>query len=334
MPDIHLTMGINDYDHVRDVVTGAVKTEGIELTCLIMSVWETFQRFFRDQEWDVSEISFAGAVQAIDRGDAPFVLIPVFPSRLFRHSGIYVRAGGAVKKPADLAGKKIAVAQWAQTATTYIRGWMTDTLGIPLTDVEWYQLGPDTPGRLDNTPERPPAGVRLTDLTGGSLAHMVADGEMDAFLSAAPPRIFLEGDPRIVRLYPDYEPVERDYFRATGIYPIMHTIAIRKPCYEANPWIARNLFNAFEEAKNNSVERMHDMDVSRIAIPWIQSLTERNTDDLFPDGDYWPYGVARNRPTIEAFLRFCFEQGLTRKHLKPEDIFVKEALEPFYKIQV
>jgi len=334
MPDIHLTMGINDYDHVRDMVSGTVKPEGIALTCLIMSVWETFQRFFRDQEWDVSEVSFAAACQAIDRGNAPFVLIPVFPSRLFRHSGIYVRAGGPIREPADLAGKKIAVSQWAQTATTYIRGWMTDTLGIPLTEVDWYQLGPDTPGRLDNTPERPPDGVRLTNLTGGSFAHMVAEGEMDAFLSAAPPKIFLDGDPRIVRLYPDYEPEEREYFRATGIYPIMHTVAIRRAAYEANPWIARNLFNAFEAAKNNSVERMHDMDVSRIAIPWIQSLTERNTDDLFPGGDYWPYGVSRNRPTLDAFLRFCHEQGVTQKQLKPEDIFVKEALEPFYQLSV
>jgi len=334
MADIHLTMGINDYDHVRDMVSGRVKPDGIELTCLIMSVWETFQRFFRDQEWDVSELSFAGACQAIDRGNAPFVLIPVFPSRLFRHSGIYIRAGGPVKSPADLAGKKIVVAQWAQTATTYIRGWMTETLGIPLTDVDWYQLGPDTPGRLDNTPEQPPDGVRLTNLPGGSLAHMVAEGEMDAFLSAAPPRIFLDGDPRIVRLYPDYEAVERDYFRETGIYPIMHTVAIRRSCYEANPWIARNLFNAFEKAKNNSVERMHDMDVSRIGIPWIQAITERNTDALFPDGDYWPFGVARNRATIEAFLRFCHHQGVTQRHLTPEDIFVKEALEPFHQLHV
>lgn len=334
MSDLHLTLGINDYDHVRDLFTGRVKPEGVQLTCLVMSVWETFQRFFRDQEWDVSELSLAGAVQAIDRGAAPFVLIPVFPSRLFRHSGIYIRAGGPIREAADLRGRKIAVAQWAQTATTYIRGWMTDTLGIPLTEIDWFQHAPDTPGRLIATAEKPPAGVRLHDLPGGSLADMVADGEMDAFLSATPPRIFLEGDPRIARLFPDYEPVERDYFRETGIYPIMHVVAIRRSSYEANPWIARNLFNAFEQAKNNSVERMHDMDVSRIGVPWIQAITERNTRDLFPDGDYWPYGVSRNRTTLEAFLRFCHEQGITSRRFAPEEIFVKEALEPFYQLHV
>ncbi len=278
-------------------------------------------------------MSFAGAVQAIDRSDAPFVLIPVFPSRLFRHSGIYVRAGGKIKTAEDLRGSKIAVSQWAQTATTYIRGWMTDTVGIPLTEVEWYQHAPDAPGRLMATAETRPR-VRLHDLPGGSLADMVAEGEMDAFLSAAPPQIFLQGDPRIARLYPDYEPVERAYFKESGVYPIMHVVGIKRSTWERNKWIARNLFNAFEAAKNNSVERMHDMDVSRIGVPWIQAITERNTDELFPDGDYWPYGVSRNRATLDAFLRWCHEQGITQKHLAPEDIFVKEALEPFYMLHV
>ena len=334
MTDIHLTLGINDYDHVRDMVAGRVKPEGIELTCLVMSVWETFYRFFRDQEWDVSEISFAGAVQAIDRGDPPFVLIPVFPSRLFRLSGVYVRAGGRVKKPEDLAGARIGIAQWAQTATAYIRGWMTDTLGIPLTDVDWYQLGPDSAGRLDNTAERPPEGVRLTDLPGGSLPEMVATGELDAFLSAIPPRLFLDGDPRLVRLFPDYEGVERAYFAETGIYPIMHTVALRRSAYEANPWIARNLLAAFEAAKNRSIERMHDMDVSRIAQPWIQARIEQDIRTFFPDGDYWPYGIERNRTTLEAFLKFCHDQRITQRRLAPEEIFVKEAHEPFRMLEI
>lgn len=334
MPDLRLTLGINDYDHVRDLFTGRVKPEGIELTCLVMSVWETFRRFFKDQEWDVSEISFAGACQAIDRGEAPFVLIPVFPSRLFRHSGIYIRTDGPIRKPTDLAGKKIGIAQWAQTATAYIRGWMVETVGIPLTDIDWYQLGPGSSGRLDATAERPPEGVSLTNLPGGSMARRVVEGELDAFLSAAPPQLFLDGDPRITRLFPDYAGVERQYFETTGIYPIMHTVAIRRSAYEVNPWIARNMFNAFEAAKNRSVERMHDMDVSQIALPWIQADIERYTKGLFPDGDYWPYGVERNRTTIEAFLRFCHEQRITQRHLTPEDIFVKEALEPFNMLEV
>jgi len=334
MSDIHLTMGINDYDHARDLFTGAVKPNGIELTSLVMEVEETFKRFLRDQEWDVSEISFAMSCQAISRGNAPFVLIPVFPSRLFRLSGVYVRSDGSVTKPEDLRGKKVGLPQWAQTATTYARGWLTETIGIPLTEIDWYQLGPNSPGRLDNTPEKPPEGVRLTNLPDGSLADMLVEGAIDALITADPPRRMLAGDPAITRLYSEFESVERDYFATTGIFPIMHTVALKRSTYEANPWIARNMFNAFEEAKNNSVRRMRDMNVSQIALPWIQQYIERTATQFFPDGDYWPFGIERNRTTLEAFLRFCHQQGVTQRHLTPEDIFAKEALEPFHQLRV
>ncbi len=334
MGDIHLTMGVNDYDHVRDLFTGVVKPKGIELTSLVMEVEETFKRFLQDQEWDVSEISFAMSCQAIDRGEAPFVLIPVFPSRLFRLSGVYIRSDGSIKSPEDLRGKKIGIPQWAQTATTYARGWLFETIGIPLTEIYWYQLGPNSPGRLDNTAERPPDGISLTNLTDGSLADMLVDGQIDALITADPPRRMLAGDKSITRLYPEFETAEREYFSKTGIFPIMHTVALKRSTYEKNPWIARNMFNAFEEAKNNSIRRMCDMNVSQIALPWLFQHVQRISDEFFPDGDYWPYGISRNRRTIEAFLRYCFEQGVTQKHLKPEDIFAKEAWEPFHQLRV
>ncbi|MBI77152.1 MAG: 4,5-dihydroxyphthalate decarboxylase [Rhodospirillaceae bacterium] len=334
MADIHLTLGINEYDHVRDLFTREVKPKGIEVTSLVMEVEETFKRFLAHQEWDISEISFAMSCQAISRGKAPFVLIPVFPSRLFRLSGFYIRSDGSVKNVEDLRGKKVGLPQWAQTATTYARGWLTETIGIPLNQIDWYQLGPNSPGRLDNTEEKPPKGVSLTNLPDGSLADMLVEGEIDALITADPPRRMLSGDPSITRLYSDFESVEHDYFSQTGIFPIMHTVALRRSTYEENPWIARNLFNAFEEAKNNSVRRMRDMNVSQIGLPWIQRHVERIETEFFPDGDYWPYGVERNRTTIDAFLRFCFDQGVTTRHLKAEEIFVKEALEPFHQLRV
>ena len=334
MADLHLTMGVNDYDHVRDMFTGAVKPKGIKLTSLVMEVEETFKRFLADQEWDISEISFAMSCQAISRGNAPFILIPVFPSRLFRLSGVYIRSDGSITKPEDLKGKKVGLPQWAQTATTYARGWLAETIGVPLSDIDWYQLGPNSPGRVDNTAAQPPKGVSLTDLPDGSLADLLVEGRIDALITADPPRRMLAGDNAITRLYPKFEDVERDYFRKTGIFPIMHTVAIKRSSYEANPWIARNVFNAFEEAKNNSVRRMRDMNVSQIGLPWIQQYIEQTSAEFFPDGDYWPYGVDRNRTTIEAFLRFCYHQGVTANHLIPEDIFAKEAMEPFHQLRV
>jgi 4,5-dihydroxyphthalate decarboxylase len=176
--------------------------------------------------------------------------------------------------------------------------------------------------------------VSLTNLPDGSLADMLVDGTIDALITADPPRRMLAGDTAITRLYSEFESVERDYFAHTGIFPIMHTVALKRSSYEANPWIARNLFNAFEEAKNNSVRRMKDMNVSQIALPWIQQYIDRTATQFFPDGDYWPFGIERNRTTIEAFLRFCHAQGVTQKHLTPEDIFAKEALEPFHQLRV
>ncbi len=334
MADIHLTMGFTDYDHVRDMFSGRVKPEGIDLTCLRMEVEESFLRFLAHQEWDVSEMSFGMAVSAVARGDAPFVVIPVFPSRAFRHSAVYIRTGGRVAKPADLAGKRIGMPQWAQTATIYVRGWLTDTIGVPLADVEWFEHGADRPGRVDTSAARPPDGVSLTGLAGGSLIEMLLKGDLDAVLSAHPPQLFLDGDPRISRLFPDYQEVEEAYFSATGIYPIMHTVVIKRTSFEANPWIARNLFNAFDAAKARSVARLHDLNVSQIALPWLPGIAERFGRQFFPDGDYWPYGIAQNRTTIEAFLKFCFDQGLTARHLAPEEIFAGEALEPFSQINV
>jgi 4,5-dihydroxyphthalate decarboxylase len=334
MADIHLTMGFTEYDHVRDMFSGRIKPEGIELTCLRMEVEESFLRFLRHQEWDVSEMSMGMVSAAVDRGDATFVAIPVFPSRVFRLSGIYVRSDGSVAKPEDLAGKRVAMPQWSQTATIYMRGWMTDTVGIKLTEVDWFQLGADTPGRIDTSGVRPPDGVRLTELAGGSLADMLVAGEVDAVLSASPPDLFKADDPRIARLIPDYQAAEQAYFRHTGIYPIMHTVVIKRSSFEANSWIARNLFNAFEAAKAHAVARMHDLGVSQLALPWIPAMVERLGAEMFPDGDYWPYGIAGSRTTLEAFLGFCHHQGVTARHLTPEDIFVPEARESFAQLKV
>jgi 4,5-dihydroxyphthalate decarboxylase len=334
MADIHLTMGFTDYDHVRDMFSGRVKPEGIELTCLRMEVEESFLRFLAHQEWDVSEMSFGMAVSALARGDAPFVIIPVFPSRAFRQSAVYIRTGGRVAKPEDLAGKRVGMPQWAQTATIYVRGWLTDTIGVPLTDIEWFEHGADAPGRLDTSAARPPDGVSLTSLAGGSLIEMLVEGELDAVLSAHPPQLFLDGDARISRLFPEYQEVEEAYFSDTGIYPIMHTVVIKRTSFEANPWIARNLFNAFDAAKARSVARLHDLNVSQIALPWLPKLAERFGRQIFADSDYWPYGIRQNRTTIEAFLKFCFDQGLTARHLAPEEIFAAEALEPFSQSNV
>ena len=326
MADIELTMGFHDYDHVRDLTTGRIKPEGITLRALQMEVEEIFPRFSQHQEWDVSEMSFGVFCSAVAGGDAPFVGIPVFPSRVFRHSSIYVRADAGISKPEDLADKRVGVPQWSQTATVYVRGWLSDDIGVPLQAVDWYQGGANEAGRADLGKFAIPEGVSYTRVADRSLQDMMLAGDLDAMFTARPPRAFDAGDPRINRLYPDYRPVEEAYFAATGIYPIMHVVAIRRAIFERHKWVALNLFQAFEEAKRRGVVRLKKMNASQIAIPWGPLIVAEIGDRLFPGGDYWPYGIEPNRPTLEAFLKYSFDQGLTSRHLAPEDLFPPEVL--------
>ena len=329
MADIDLTFASEDYDHIRDLATGRVKPEGIRLTHLLHQVEEIFFRFTTTMDWEVSEVSFGMFSSLMAQDNPPFVGIPVFPSRVFRHSSFYVRPDGSVKKPEDLAGKRIGVPQWSQTATVYARGWITDTVGIPLGRMTWFQSGVNDPGRQETAQIRLPEGVKLTFCTDRSLTKMLIDGDLDAVISAHAPHLFEDGDPRIVRLIPDYRDAEERYYRATGIFPIMHTVAIRRDVYERNRWIARNLMTAFEEAKRRSFRRLLDVTASHLAIPWGNVYAERAEKIVFGDGEPWPYGIEPNRTTIDAFLRFCYEQGVTARHLKAEEIFAKETQRSF-----
>ncbi len=330
MANIHLTLAINDYDHVRDLVSGAVRADGIDLTCLTLTVEEIFYRFLHGLEWDISELSLGMSSSAVSRGDAPFVLIPVFPSRVFRLSSIYVRPDGPVKAPEDLAGKRIGVPEWGQTAGVYTRGWLTHQVGIPLGDVDWYQSGTNQPGRVEAASLKLPDGISLTRVTDRSLTEMLFDGDLEAIFSARAPDAFLAGNPRMARLIPDFRASEQAYFADTGIFPIMHTVAIQRRVYEEHPWVAMNLYKAFDEAKRRGVRRIMDVTASQIAVPWGFHDAAEVGRLVFGDGEYWPYGVAPNRVTLDAFLQFCFEQGVCHQRLTPEDLFPKEV-QTFFK---
>lgn len=327
MSDLRMTLGVGDYDHTRDLAMGRVRAEGIDLTVLNSHVEEIFFRMYERLEFDASEMSMGMYTSAISRGDERMIAIPVFPSRVFRHSAIYVREGGKVSKPEDLAGKTVGMPQWSQTASIYAKGWVSDTVGIPLSKIRWVQAGVNDPGRDEHAQLKLPPGVSLSVVRDKSLSQMLLAGEIDAFFSARPPRPFVEGDPRMRRLFPDYRPAEEAFFAATGIFPIMHTIVLRRELYQANRWIARNLMLAFEQARDRSAERMLDITASYAPIPWAMELAERaGRRGVFAKTGYWPYGVAANRVTLEAFLKYAFDQGSCHRKLSPEEIFAPEAL--------
>ena len=324
---LRLSFATSDYEHVRDVTMGTVEPEGIELVPITLQIEEMFYRFINFEEFDISEISSGKYTSMISQGDERFVGLPIFPSRVARQSSVYILPDGPIKKAEDLRGRRVGVPEWGQSASVYSRGWIEHDVGIPLTEIEWYQAGVNQPGRKEKVALNLPKGIVLNPEPEKSLSSMLLSGEIDAILTAHAPELVEKRDNRIVRLFPNYREVEKQYYRDTGIWPIMHLYAIRREVFEANPWVAQSMCKALTEAKNRSMERMLDITACRVPVGWIYDMAEE-LRNLFGD-DFYPYGIEPNRKTLEAFLLYGYEQGLFHKHLKPEDMFPKEVQSEF-----
>ncbi len=319
MRKLELTIAASDYDHFRDFRSGDIVAEGIDPIWLSMDFHEIFARFAARRDWDVSEMSFAKFTALATEDNSDIIGLPVFPSRMFRFSSFYVNRRKGIKTAADLRGKRIGVPEWAQTAAVYTRGWLEHVAGVPLTSIDWVQAGTDEAGRMEKVDLELPKGLRLERIADRTLGEMVASGELDAVMIAREPKVFRAGHPDVVRLFPDFRRAEEDYYDTTGVYPIMHVIAMRKSVLDRHPWAARNLFLAFEEAKNRSLDRLDDNAVSRYPVPWlgdyIRSLRDRFGRDLHP------YGIDKNYPTLKLFFQYAYEQGIARKLVEPEALF-------------
>lgn len=316
-----LTLAVGPYDHVRDLATGAVRPNGIDLQVVHLPVEELFHRFIHFREWHVSEMSFAKYVAMLSQDDDSLVGLPVFPSRVFRHSSIYVRKGSRLAALAELRGKRIGLPEWAQTAAVYTRGILVHQAGIPLADVEWHQAGVNERGRKEKVDVALPPGTRLIRHEDRTLNELLVAGDIDAAFSARPPTAFATG--AIVRLFQDPRAEEEAWFRATGIFPIMHVICMRRDVFAAHPWAAMNLVDAFETAKRASLARIAEVAASHVPLPWLYDDVQR-ARALFGD-DFWPYGIEANRRTLEAFVQYAAEQGVARRRVTVEELFPKEV---------
>jgi 4,5-dihydroxyphthalate decarboxylase len=319
MDPLALSLAISDYDHTRDLTRGRIEPEGIRLVALELAIEEIFHRFTRYREWDVSEMSFGKYSAMRSQGDDSLVALPIFPSRVFRLSSLYVRRGSRLRNLAQLRGARVGVPEWAQTAAIYSRGYLAHHARIGLDEIEWFQGGVNQPGRAEKVALRLPTGVRLTPVSDRSLNAMLLAGELDAVMSAHPPEAFENGSGEVVRMLPDFQRLEEEYWRATGVFPIMHVIAIRAAVVSEHRWAARSLYRAFDAARRNSLDRLRNLDSALpvIGLPQALGASER----LF-GADYWAYGIEPNRVTIETFLRYAFEQGTCHRLLRPEEIFV------------
>ncbi len=320
---VHLTLAVCDYEHVREITQGLVRADGITLTPLIFpSIEEITFRFTRSLEWDVSELSFGKYIALVSQGAAPMVAIPVFPSRVFRHSAIYVRGDRGIKVAKDLEGRAVGIPEWAQTAGIYVRGLLAEEYGVDLAKIHWLQAGVNEPGRAEKVALKLPAGIRYQARPDSSLAAMLASGEVDAVISARAPQAFAPGGP-VVRLFPNYRAEEERFFKKTGIFPIMHLITMRRTAFEQHPWIAMNLYKMFDEAKRRCFDRLADFTCARIPLPWAAAIAEEIVAGYGPDP--FPYGIEASRPTIEAFCRYANDQGVTRRRMTADDLFPREV---------
>jgi 4,5-dihydroxyphthalate decarboxylase len=321
MKKLHLTIATQDYDHFRDFRTGDIRAEGIEHTWLMPELHEIFARFTANREWDVSELSFAKFAAQVTRKNPDILALPVVASRHFRFSAFFVNKKSKIKSAKDLKGKTVGSPEWAHTAAVYMRGWLGDEHGVGLKDIHWHQAGANEAGRIEKVELSLPKGVKLTRVKDRSLSDMLAKGEIDCAIIARPPDCFRQNHPDVVRLFPDFWEMEEKYYARTKVWPIMHIIALQKRVLADNPWVARNLYNAFLTSKNRSVERLMDPAVSRYPLPWVPTYA-RKMRDMFGD-DPFPYGIEENRPTWEQMLRYTHEQGIAHRRAKPEDIFPK-----------
>lgn len=328
MSRLRLTLACWDYDRTRALMDGRVQPEGIDLNYLALPVEETFFRMQRFREFDVAEMSLSEYVLSLFFDDPPFIALPVFPSRLFRHSSIYVHTGSGITEPADLIGKRVGVPEFHITAAVWIRGILQDKSGVPVTAVSYFTGGQEQPGRIPRIALTLPEDLRVQRIDPGqTLSSMLETGELDALYSARAPSPFRRGSQQVRRLFADYAAVERQYFHSTRIFPIMHTVVVRRDVYARHPWVAQALTKAFTEAKACAYGDLHESTALKITLPWLIPAVE-DVDALMGQ-DFWPYGVAANRNTLETFLRYSAEQGLARQILAPDDLFAPETLESY-----
>ena len=325
---LKLTFACHDYDHVRDIFEPEVVTEGIELTQLKLPVEEIFFRFIKFGEFEISEHSLAKYVNLRSKQQARGVAIPVFPSRVFRHSAIYVRTDSGIKQPKDLEGRRIGIPEWGQTAGVYVRGALADQFDVDLSSIIWIQSGVHQPGRSEKVKFNLPKWVNLQSDIDHNLNNLLLSGVVDAVITAHPIQSFKDQDPLVARMFDDPRDVELDYFKKTRCFPIMHTIVIRDDVLNENPWVAQTVYKGLNLARERCVSRLSDATASAIPMPWIFSVL-RDSRNLFGNHDIWAYGIEENRATLETFIRYCFEQGITDSLISPEDLFFENTFESF-----
>jgi 4,5-dihydroxyphthalate decarboxylase len=328
MTRIAIALACWNYDRTRALLEGRIRPDGVDLNYLTLPVEETFFRMLRHREFDAAEMSLSSYVLSLFEPDRPFIAIPVFPSRVFRHSGIYVHAASGIQEPKDLIGKRVGTPEYQMTAAVWIRGILSDEYGVSPDGVVYVTGGEEEPNRPEKLPLDLPPRIRVEPIgPTQTLSSMLARGEIDALYAARAPSSFRCGDGRVKRLFDDFPRAEREYFGRTGIFPIMHTVVIGRDVYERHRWVAQSLYKAFCAAQQETYADLGEDAALKAMLPWLPAHVEETRREM--GEDFWPYGIEKNRRTLATFLRYSHEQGLAKQLLEPDRLFAPETLEHF-----
>ena len=327
MTRVPLSFASVSYDRFRALEDRRVQPEGIDLNFVPLPVEETFFRQLAFQEFDVSEMSMSSYVLTLNQESPPFVALPAFPSRYFRHQTMFVNENSGITAPEDLRGKCVGVPEYQITAGVWQRGMLQDEYGVHPRDMKFFSGGVEDTGRVEKIRLDLPKDVSVEPIgPNDTLSAMLSNGELDALFTAHVPSCFYTDD-HIKRLFPNYKDAEKAYFAKTGIFPIMHVVVVKRDIYESNPWIARSLMKAFEQSLQIAKDDVMYRSSLKIMLPWLADHVEETTRAM--GDDFWTYGIESNRHVLETFLGYSYDQGLAQKAWNPDDIFVKSASPSF-----
>jgi len=316
---LSISLASERYDRVQAIFDGRVRIEGCDVTAVPLRAEEAFHRAFNGEDFDVTELSASSYMMTLSRGEAPYVAVPVFLSKMFRHSAIYIRTDRGIRTPQDLAGRKIGVPEYQLTACLWARGILEDEYGVRPRDIQWFSGGQEEPGRRERAPLTVDPAVSVTPIgPGETLSGMLGAGALDGIISARVPSPYGR-HPDVKRLFENFREVEAAYFRKTRIFPIMHVLGIRRSLIAAHPWLPVSVYKAFIEAKRIAVHELLDAGINFVTLPWVYD--DVLTSQRLIDSDYWSYGIEPNRAALEAMTRYSYTQGLSQRPLAVDELF-------------
>lgn len=328
--DLHLNMAGYDYARVKPIFDKKVTIEGCSFDIVKAGIGDMNTNTFNGpQSYDVTEIGIVPFILAYaNENFRDYTLLPIFPLRMFRHKSVFVRTDGKIKKPSDLKGKKVGTTGYSSSSLTWIRGMFEDEYGVSPKDIEWVisnkDSSADVSGKASAQEKFVPDGVNINyGAAGKDESDLLLSGDIDALFHAAQPKAFIQGDPKISRLFKDSRQVEQDYFNKTGIFPIMHAIAVKKEVLKENPWLAESLFNAYSASKTMDFNFMTKLGWAYDTLPWYGQEFEDTKKAM--GENFWPYGIDANRKTLDTICKYCYQQGFIKQKVTVEDLFHKDS---------